>query len=408
MNRYLGPGILLAGAAIGGSHLVASTQAGAHYGWSLLGILFLINLFKYPFFRYGQRYTAATGESILHGYLRLGRPYLAVFLGMNLITGMINIAGVSMVAGSLATNFGITNIGIPTLSAFLMVASALIIILGGFGWLRRIGKMVVAVLALSTVVAMIISIYNGPVAEPGFEGASPWTSASFGFVVMFMGWMPAPIESSVWPSLWMKSQEKLQNRISVMRETMIDFHAGYYVSVFMAIVFLVLGRMVMYGSGTELSAQGSVFARQLIDLYSESIGAWTRPLIIVAAFSAMFSTTLTTIDAYPRALANTTTLLFPKLVKQFKPIQLFWIISGVSGSFLIINFFVDQLGDMLTLAMTVSFLAAPIFAIINFRAMSLPHVPEKYKPKRWEVVLSILGIIFLVGFGVVFLIWMLL
>lgn len=193
-----------------------------------------------------------------------------------------------------------------------------------------------------------------------------------------------------------------------MRETMIDFHAGYYVSVFMAFVFLVLGRMVMYGSGTELSAQGSVFARQLIDLYSESIGAWTRPLIIVAAFSAMFSTTLTTIDAYPRALANTTTLLFPKLVKQFKPIQLFWIISGVSGSFLIINFFVDQLGDMLTLAMTVSFLAAPIFAIINFRAMSLPHVPEKYKPKRWEVVLSILGIIFLVGFGVVFLIWMLL
>jgi len=407
MHRYLGPGILLAGAAIGGSHLVASTQAGANYGWSLLGILFLINLFKYPFFRYGQRYTAATGESILQGYLRLGRPYLAMFLVLNLVTGMINIAGVSMVAGSLATNFGITNVSIPTLSAIIMVSSALIIVLGGFGWLRRIGKMVVAVLAVSTVVAMIISIYNGPVAEPDFVGASPWTTASFGFVVMFMGWMPAPIESSVWPSLWMKSQEKLQNKASVMRETMIDFHAGYYVSVFMAFVFLVLGRMVMYGSGTELSAQGSVFARQLIDLYSQSIGAWTRPLIIVAAFSAMFSTSLTTIDAYPRALANTTKLLFPKLIKDFKPVHLFYIISGVAGSFLIINFFVDQLGSMLTLAMTVSFLTAPIFAIINYRAMSLTHVPEKYKPKRWEVILSILGIIFLVGFGVVFLFWIL-
>ncbi len=406
MYRYLGPGILLAGAAIGGSHLVASTQAGAQYGWSLLGILLLINLFKYPFFRYGQRYTAATGESMLHGYLRLGRPYLAMFLVLNLITGMINIAGVSMVAGSLATNFGIAGVSIPVLSATIMVVSALIIILGGFGMLRRIGKTVVAVLAVSTVVAMFISIYNGPVAEPGFVGESPWTSASFGFIIMFMGWMPAPIESSVWPSLWMKSQEKLQNRLSVMRETMIDFHAGYYASVIMAFVFLVLGKMVMYGSGTELSSQGSVFARQLIDLYSASIGAWARPLIIVAAFSAMFSTSLTTIDAYPRALANTTTILFPSLKKHFRPVHILWITSGVVGGFLVINFFVDQLGDMLTLAMTMSFLAAPIFALINYRVMFLDHVPEQYKPKTWEVVISVAGIGFLTGFGLIFIYWM--
>ena len=29
----LGPGILMASAAIGGSHIIASTQAGALYGW---------------------------------------------------------------------------------------------------------------------------------------------------------------------------------------------------------------------------------------------------------------------------------------------------------------------------------------------------------------------------------------
>ena len=36
--QSLGPGILLAAAAIGGSHLVASTQAGALYGLGLLGL----------------------------------------------------------------------------------------------------------------------------------------------------------------------------------------------------------------------------------------------------------------------------------------------------------------------------------------------------------------------------------
>ncbi|HHK5999999.1 TPA: divalent metal cation transporter, partial [Neisseria subflava] len=31
----LGPGIMMASAAVGGSHLIASTQAGALYGWQL-------------------------------------------------------------------------------------------------------------------------------------------------------------------------------------------------------------------------------------------------------------------------------------------------------------------------------------------------------------------------------------
>ena len=33
--KAFGPGILMASAAIGGSHIVASTQAGALYGWQL-------------------------------------------------------------------------------------------------------------------------------------------------------------------------------------------------------------------------------------------------------------------------------------------------------------------------------------------------------------------------------------
>ena len=41
LRQALGPGILLAGAAIGGSHLVASTQAGARYGLGLLGMVLL-------------------------------------------------------------------------------------------------------------------------------------------------------------------------------------------------------------------------------------------------------------------------------------------------------------------------------------------------------------------------------
>ena len=47
--KSIGPGILFAGAAIGGSHLIQSTRAGANYGLDLLGLVLLINILKYPF-----------------------------------------------------------------------------------------------------------------------------------------------------------------------------------------------------------------------------------------------------------------------------------------------------------------------------------------------------------------------
>lgn len=51
--RAFGPGILMASAAIGGSHLISSTQAGALYGWQLAIMIILANVFKYPFYRFG-------------------------------------------------------------------------------------------------------------------------------------------------------------------------------------------------------------------------------------------------------------------------------------------------------------------------------------------------------------------
>ena len=83
MKRFnfskLGPGLLFAGAAIGVSHLVQSTRAGANFGWGLLWALVLTNLFKYPFFQAGPRFAIATGKSLLEGYYNLGKGYLWVY-----------------------------------------------------------------------------------------------------------------------------------------------------------------------------------------------------------------------------------------------------------------------------------------------------------------------------------------
>ena len=71
MNRFsslkktLGPGILFASTAIGVSHLVQSTQAGALFGFGLIWAIILANILKYPFFEFGSRYASATGKVLL-------------------------------------------------------------------------------------------------------------------------------------------------------------------------------------------------------------------------------------------------------------------------------------------------------------------------------------------------------
>ena len=83
-RKTFGPGILFACTAIGVSHLVQSTRAGAEFGFVILGFVILANVMKYPFFEHGSRYANVTGTSIIDGYEKLGRKFLFLYLGITL------------------------------------------------------------------------------------------------------------------------------------------------------------------------------------------------------------------------------------------------------------------------------------------------------------------------------------
>src|SRR5690606_41984837 len=82
---WLGPAIVMAGASIGVSHVVQASRAGADFGMQLLILVVLANVLKYPFFGFGHRYYAATGEHLLAGYKRLHPGVLVLFLILNII-----------------------------------------------------------------------------------------------------------------------------------------------------------------------------------------------------------------------------------------------------------------------------------------------------------------------------------
>ena len=103
--KNLGPGLLYAGAAVGVSHLVASTKAGAKYGFLLLLFIPLIHIVKYPFYRFGPEYTAITGKNILHGYNKLGKWALFTYMGMTILTMCLIQSAITIVTTSIALKF---------------------------------------------------------------------------------------------------------------------------------------------------------------------------------------------------------------------------------------------------------------------------------------------------------------
>ncbi|MCC5840101.1 MAG: Nramp family divalent metal transporter [Opitutales bacterium] len=404
--RALGPGLLMAGAAIGVSHIVQSTRAGADFGWQLLWVVLLVNLFKYPFFEYGHRYAVATGESLLHGYARLGRFYLWGFLVLTTVTAIISIAGVTIVTAALAENFFSLGWSLDVWSLWILGLCLALISIGRYRALDVAMKAIMAVLLFATVVAFLLALRQGPAERvPEFVTVSPWTAVGLGFVIALMGWMPGPIELSTLQSLWVGAKERATGRRFTRAGAALDFNLGYGLTVVLSVLFLAMGALVMYGSGESYAAGGAAFASQFIALYTGRLGEWAGPFIAIAALTTMFSTTLAVMDAYPRALAVGGGLVVASKDAHARgPHLVAMVVCGGLGVILI-HFFRAELIRLIDFATIIAFLAAPVFAYLNLRLVCSSALAPEDQPPRWLRMLSVAGLVYLVGFGVIYL-WM--
>ena len=151
---------------------------------------------------------------------------------------------------------------------------------------------------------------------------------------------------------------------------------------------------------SEFSDKGNVFAGQLIVLYTSNLGNAWYGVIAVAALTTMVSTTITTLDASPRAMSKTVQLLFEKKNKDF---YILWLNVLAIGTCLIFLFFLSEMGLLVQIATVLSFITAPFYALLNFRLITSNHMPNKDQPSQQIKILSIAGIVFLIGFTLVYL-----
>ncbi|MFP4540578.1 MAG: Nramp family divalent metal transporter [Opitutales bacterium] len=402
--RAIGPGILMAGAAIGVSHVVQSTRAGATYGLTLVWLVVAVNVLKYPFFEAGHRYTVATGESLLHGYRRLGKGFLWAFIVLNAFTAVISVAGVTFVTAVVAPKPGpLAELGPATISAGLMVVVAGLIAVGHYRWLSRLIKVMMFLLFVATLAAFFTAAAAPRAALAGFEAPSPWTLAALPFLIALMGWMPAPIEMSVWQSLWIRAAEKDRAARTSRVEAAVDFNVGYAMTTLLAALFVALGAWVMFGTGQEYASSSTAFTTEFVSLYTQRLGEWTGPIIAAAAFITMLSTTMTVIDAYPRSIAAAFEVAGHKLPGGDRTGHLLMIVAACAGGLGVIFFLAASFTQLIDLITTLAFLTAPLFAALNMRLVYSAHLPEPYRPGLAHRLLSWTGMLFLGGFSLVFL-----
>ncbi len=403
--KSLGPGLIFAGTSIGVSHIVQSTRAGADYGFALIWAVVLANVFKFPFFEFGPRYVAATGEHLLTGYMRTGKWAFTLFLTLSLILMFPILAAVTTVTTGLFTHLLHWSGSPVLLSALILLACSAILLIGKYPLLDKSMKVMILVLSIATVIAFIAAVNHGSSAQPGLVKPFVWNVAGISFLVALMGWMPSTIDLSVWHSFWCFERRKQMHYAPTMKEALFDFHLGYWGTAVMAILFLSLGALVMYGTGESFSNSAGQFTGQVVSLYTKALGSWSYPVIVTAAAITMFSTTLCCLDAFPRIVKEAFAILVPSKKQWVDKVYFAWMIVVAGIALLIIGRFINSMKTLIDIATTLSFLAAPILAYINYRTVTDEHMPEDARPPKWLRIFSWMGIFFLTGFSILFIVW---
>jgi len=405
----MGPGLLFAAVSVGVSHLVQSTRAGAGYGLSLVWIILLALLLKWPLFEFGQRYAVATGTSLLEGYRRQGKWSLILYTVLTLSSMFTVLAAVGVVTAGLAIQMtglsfggGMTTVVIWT--GILIAASGILLVVGRYPLLDKAIKVIMAVLGLCAVAATIMVIPR--LAGMPLWGAMNWKDAAFvAFVIGLVGWMPTGMDVAVWQSFWTLARQRETGHGATLRETLFDFRFGYVGTGILAVMFCILGTATLFGPGIEPANGASGFAAQIVSLFTSSLGDCSRPILVVAAFTTMLSTTLTVMDGFPRALQL--------VVRRFRspedaaevsassarsPGYWIWMIVLAMGAMVIVIFLADHLARLIDLATILSFITAPFLGILTYRAMMDACVPDEFRPGRFLRILAVSGIVFLTAF----------
>jgi Mn2+/Fe2+ NRAMP family transporter len=226
------------------------------------------------------------------------------------------------------------------------------------------------------------------------------------FIIALIGWMPTAIDLSAWNSLWTIERIKTSGYRPSLRETLRDFNLGYLVSAVLAVMFGVIGAQLMYGSGLQYPNSTIGFADTLLNIYTSVMGRWSYFVIATSGFCIMLGTCIAVFDGYARSAERCIALLSSPSSDEVRSSSHYRITVVVTtiGAFTVIYLVGAQLKTLIDVAMTLSFMVAPVIAAANFYLVAGKGSHPAGRPNIVLNALAILGLAFLTLIAVWYLI----
>lgn len=401
--RHLGPGLLLAATSIGASHLLMSPEAGARFGFELVWLVVFVHLVKYPAFEFAPRWVAATGTSLFEAYERAPGPKRwAIWLGLADMT--VQAVGLVAALVGLTASFLVAAFGGFSLEAWSGLLLLLLLGLLAWGHYRALRVVNIALL-LFVAVGTAVAFFGAP---PPLSALPEMATPSFpaGSLILagaILGFMPTSVAVSVWQSLWALEHGRFrrlgdhdEDPRTLLRDGLFDLRLGYGLSAVLAVLFVSLGAVLLRPRG--LVPEGPEVAVVLSNLYTLVLGDWMRPIVLVMAFAALFTTCYTMMDGFPRSFVAARRVLRGESAFGGEVDRVYWtFLLGVTLGGLAI---LSQLPDPALLIKAVGafgLVLSPIYYILNLWAVTRWVDDPRLRPGKATVALALVGILTMVA-----------
>ena len=393
--------MMLAAAAIGVSHLVQSTRAGAEYGFSFVWLIVLIVVLKYPAFRFAVDYASATGRSLVIGISSISgiaRAWLVVAFVVDMFIATSAVALVT--AGLVISIFDLPFSG-PQTAVGITVVSALILLNGQYARAEWLVKILVILFSLLAVVAMLFALpLLGSDGRDVFAELTPSRSMA-AFVIAVAGWMPMPTTGAIFQSIWICEKRRAGADHFDYGQAKNDLRTGYSLTLVLAICFLVMGTAVLFQTDRVVPESAGAFATEFLSIFTTVLGSWMYPFIAATALAVMWSSLVALLDALPRVADRMLGIVTGRAAdapRRYTP----YLIAQLAGVAFILFFMMRSFATFIDFATSMGFLAAPAIAYYNYRAVTSGEVGAEFRPDKRLVVWSWISIFSLAGFALAY------
>lgn len=348
----VGPSFVWAAEFIGSGEVILSTRVGAILGPTVLWAIVFGIFLKYWIGMSGARYTVCTGEGMIDMISRVPGPKnWAVWL-----TLVAQFASATISIGSIATAAGVFINSLvpisPSFGGWFVTIFALTVVWSGiFDVLKIVMSLFVLIVIIGVVYvagtvfpgvetvlnSLLFRIPEVPQWAQSLQGVSdnPWRE-----ILPLLGWAAGGFASQVWYTYWVigagygASAERGYGRpadvsaLNQMTRATADKIKGWCrvvytdASLAMVIGIVTTAGFLLAGAGVlgvnQLAPDGPQVATTLATIFSSRWGEFGGLLFLIAGAAALIGTQVGQLAGWPRLLADSVRICFPKFNQTFQ------------------------------------------------------------------------------------------